>query len=160
RAAHRGVEGRFRAAHGAARRRRGCERRRSPGGAASGPRALAGTAARLKRPAPAAPWRVWGVADGGFPEGLLQRPVTEAARGLLGCRLVSSVGGLRTVAVIVEAEAYGGRDDPASHASAARGETPRNRVMFGPSGRAYVYRSYGVHWCMNVVTGADGEAQA
>lgn len=84
----------------------------------------------------------------------------EAARRLLGACLVSTVGGHRTVGVIVETEAYGGPDDPASHASTAHGPTPRNRVMFGPPGRAYVYRSYGVHWCMNVVTGAEGVAQA
>jgi DNA-3-methyladenine glycosylase len=95
-----------------------------------------------------------------FPEELLELPVTRAARGLLGCRLVSTVGGERTVGVIVETEAYGGPDDPASHAATLRGPTPRNRVMFGPPGRAYVYRSYGVHRCMNVVTGVDGVAQA
>lgn len=84
----------------------------------------------------------------------------EVARALLGSRLVSTVGGEATVAVIVETEAYAGPDDPASHAAALRGRTERNRAMFGPSGRAYVYRSYGVHWCMNVVTGAEGMPQA
>lgn len=98
--------------------------------------------------------------DVAFPGSLLERPVVEVARGLLGARLVSTVGGVRTVGVIVETEAYGGPDDPASHASTIAGPTERNRAMFGPPGRAYVYRSYGVHWCMNVVTGVEGMAQA
>ncbi len=82
------------------------------------------------------------------------------ARGLLGCRLVSTIGGERSVGVIVETEAYGGAGDPASHAATVAGVTDRNRAMFGPAGRAYVYRSYGAHWCMNVVTGREGEPQA
>ena len=79
------------------------------------------------------------------------------ARRLLGCLLSTDFGGL-TAVVIDEVEAYGGADDPASHAY--RGPTARNSSMFGPAGTLYVYRSYGVHWCANVVTGPEGSGEA
>lgn len=89
---------------------------------------------------------------------LLAGPVLDAAEGLLGRRLTSTIGGNETAVVITEVEAYAGEEDPASHAY--RGETPRTRVMFGPPGGLYVYRSYGIHWCMNVVCGEPGIARA
>ncbi len=76
------------------------------------------------------------------------------AQSLLGWTLVSDVGGRSTAVTITETEAYAGADDPASHAY--RGRTRRNQAMFGPAGSLYVYRSYGIHWCMNVVVGEEG----
>ena len=93
-----------------------------------------------------------------LPRDFLDRPSTEVAPDLLGCVLEhESAEGLVAV-TLTEVEAYAGAVDPASHAY--RGRTTRNAVMFGPAGHAYVYFTYGMHFCVNVVCMPPGTASA
>ncbi len=86
------------------------------------------------------------------------RSAKDIAPALIGCTLVRQFSdGMMIRGMIVETEAYE-PDDPAMHAY--RGKTPRNEVMFGPAGRAYVYQIYGLYHCLNVVTDREGIASA
>lgn len=92
-----------------------------------------------------------------FSRAFLARPAQDVAPDLLGAVIARRDGRSLLRARIVEVEAYG-PDDPASHSFG--GPTTRNRTMFGPAGHLYVYLSYGIHHCMNVVTGKEGEGSA
>jgi DNA-3-methyladenine glycosylase len=110
-------------------------------------------------PGPGAP-SVAGAIGAVLPESFYARPAAEVARDLLGAVLVSTLDGALATARIVETEAYVGPEDDASHAAARVGRTLRNDAMFGPPGQAYVYRIYGIHWCLNAVTGEVGHPAA
>ena len=89
-----------------------------------------------------------------LPAEFFARDVLVVARELLGCRLTHAGVTVR----LTEVEAYAGGADPGSHAF--RGRSPRTDVMFGPAGHLYVYFTYGMHFCANVVTGHEGKASA
>jgi DNA-3-methyladenine glycosylase len=93
-----------------------------------------------------------------FGRSFFEQPVDVVARELIGSHMIVHGEGRVFDAQVIETEAYGGLDDPASHAF--RGPTPRSTIMFGPAGHLYVYRIYGIHWCMNVVTQEAGSASA
>jgi DNA-3-methyladenine glycosylase len=95
-----------------------------------------------------------------LPSSFYGRDTAVVARDLLGCRLIRRLpGGERRAVVIVETEAYLGAKDRAAHTWNGR-RTPRVAPMWGPGGHAYVYFVYGMHFCMNVVTGREGVPEA
>jgi len=89
-----------------------------------------------------------------LPRYFYAQPTLTAARELLGARLVRMLDGQRLAGLITETEAYIGEEDLGCHAKS--GKTKRNAVMYGPPGRAYVYFTYGMHWCLNAVTEQEG----
>ena len=83
-----------------------------------------------------------------------EQEVVDVAHLLLGKRLVREINGVCLSGIITETEAYRGEEDLACHAKSGR--TPRTAVMYGPAGHAYVYFTYGMHWCLNAVCGDEG----
>src|SRR4030042_3855228 len=89
-----------------------------------------------------------------LPISFYNRPTLTVARDLLGARLVRILDGVRLTGIITETEAYNGETDLGCHAKS--GKTPRNAVMFGRPGHAYIYFTYGMHWMLNAVTEREG----
>lgn len=94
-----------------------------------------------------------------LPARFFARPAPEVARDLLGSVIISTCGRTRTSGRILETEAYLGTDDPASHAFRGRLHAG-NASIYGPPGSWYVYRSYGIHWCANLVCAPPGQGAA
>jgi len=107
--------------------------------------------ARLEDPSPA---RLNATGSERLPRSFFDRPVLDVAPDLLGCTISHAGVTVR----LTEVEAYAGEADPGSHAF--RGPTPRTQVMFGHPGGLYVYFTYGMHWCANLVCGPEGHASA
>ncbi len=93
-----------------------------------------------------------------LPRSFFDRPAVQVAPDLLGCVIAHETADGLVAVALAEVEAYAGESDPASHAF--RGRTTRTAVMFGPPGHVYVYFTYGMHFCVNLVCQPDGQASA
>lgn len=94
-----------------------------------------------------------------LPRSFFLNETTQVAESLLGSYLVREVGGEKLIGKIVETEAYLGLKDPCCH-SFTGSKTPRTRIMYLPGGHSYVYFTYGMHYCFNVVTGGEDKPEA